>query len=109
MRHGLDQGMTQMQTVAHTILSQLGGNKFAAMTGAGSFASGPDSLSFRFSRAPRNKARACVVKLEADDTYTVKFFKMHGYEVQVVGEFSQIYSDMLPNLFFEETGLEVRL
>lgn len=63
--------------VAQTILTQLGGNRFAAMTGAKQFVAVTDYLQFKL---PANFAKGginCVkVTLTAADLYDVEFMKV---------------------------------
>lgn len=96
--------------VAKTILAQLGGNKFVAMTGARDFCGGADMLSFRLPRNPK-RIDAVVVRLDANDTYTVEFMRKRPFPVCVekVATHDGIYCDMLQSLFTDETGLETRL
>ena len=56
--------------VAKTILAQLGGKRFIAMTGANSFTGSADELTFKL--PTRGKMRAVKIKLEPSDTYTFK-------------------------------------
>jgi len=103
---------TQTQQVAQTILSQLGGNRFIAMTGCSNFGSTPSSLSFKLPRGFANKATHCVITLDASDTYTVEFVKCNMRAAvyrQVVAETSMVYAESLTELFTAATGLEVRL
>jgi hypothetical protein len=100
------------QEVAQTILSQLGGNRFIAMTGCSNFGSTPNSLSFKLPRGCKNKATHCTVSLDASDTYTVEFIKCNMRAAvyrQVVAETSMVYAESLTELFTAATGLEVRL
>jgi len=103
---------TQTQQVAQTILSQLGGNRFIAMTGCSNFGSTPNSLSFKLPRGCANKATHCTITLDASDTYTVEFVKCNMRATvyrQVVAETSMVYAESLTELFTAATGLEVRL
>ena len=61
--------------VPETILSQLGGSRFIAMTGAKEFVGDVNSLKFKI---PKNgsKANYCKVILEPTDLYTVEFIKV---------------------------------
>lgn len=63
-----------MNSVAETILTQLGWNKFIAMTGAKDFVADTNSLRFKI---PRNgsKANYCKITLGVDDYYIVEFIK----------------------------------
>jgi len=97
------------QNTAQTILNQLGGNRFVAMTGCSNFGSTPNSLSFKL---PRGKATHCTVTLDASDTYTVEFVKCNMRAVvyrQVVAETSGVYADQLTELFTGATGLYTSL
>lgn len=92
-------------TVAQTILSQLGGNRFIAMTGAGSFSSGPDCLAFRLPRCPKNGARACRITLNGNDLYDVRFLKMVKFDVIELPGASDVFCEDLREVFTDFTGL----
>ena len=101
-------------SVARTILAQLGGGRFVAMTGASSFASSSDTLSFRLpARFAKNGIRGVRIVLNASDTYTVSFLAMptkaNGYTVPTVAEYADIYADQLRDVFTHTTGLETSL
>jgi len=100
--------MTTNQIVAHTILEQLGGNRFAAMTGAKNFACDESSLQFSIGRNSHgiNKVR---VTLEASDTYTVEFFKIRKLDAKLVERCNDIYADQLQDVFRCITGLDTHL
>jgi len=98
-------------TTANTILAQLGGNRFIAMTGCKNFGGMDKSLSFAIPRAA-NKAKFCTITLDDSDTYTVKFSKVVGGkfgQLVQVSEHSMVYADRLAGLFSEQTGLAVSL
>jgi hypothetical protein len=94
-------------TVAQTILDQMGGTRrIMMMTGAKQFVSSDDGVQFSFKGS--RKYNKVVVKLAADDTYTVGMFKIRG--VSVKGQnFDGIYADQLVELFERETGLYLTL
>jgi hypothetical protein len=103
-------GVHQMTfPVAETILAQLGGNKFRAMTGA-TLSGGPDQLTVCLGRS-----RAVVIKLAADDTYTVSLHKPGRFTAK--GDWKQpepvtrtgVYCDQLQSIFTELTGLYTSL
>ncbi len=99
-----------MLTVAQTILAQLGGARFRAMTGASSFSSGPNTLGFRLPpRSAKNGIKAVVVTLDPSDTYTVVFLKVSKLAVVKVREVSGLYADQLCEVFTETTGLYTSL
>jgi len=96
-------------TIAQTILAQLGGNRFLAMTGAKQLVVLPSGgLQFNFTRSPKNKANKVSIRLDGD-LYTVNFFSARGVAVVDRGEFEMIYGDRLAALFTEQTGFDTRL
>lgn len=95
--------METQENVAQIILAQLGGNKFLAMTGAHSFSSGPDSLSFRIG-GNSGRWQAVRITLNGLDLYDVGFFRMRGMEIQKK-EIKNVYADQLQQIFTSETGL----
>lgn len=106
--------------VADTILEQLGGNKFVVMTGAKNFISDGNTLRMTL---PKNmsKANRLYITLEADDTYTMHFFKFTAGRLnKKTFEFTEdkttevrtiegVYFDMLQSLFTEVTGMYTHL
>ncbi|WP_434363042.1 hypothetical protein NF212_25360 (plasmid) [Parasalinivibrio latis] len=99
--------------VAQTILNQLGGNRFAAMTGARQFVALDNpglqfDLPARFAREDINRIR---VVLDPSDTYTVTAFKFcrWSFRCEQKGALSGVYCDMLEGVFTELTGLNTRL
>jgi hypothetical protein len=95
---------------ARTILQQLGGSKFIAMTGAKHFLAGANTLSFRlpphFAKRRINHVR---VVLDENDTYSVFFGEAHGTRYTIVNEHQMVYADNLRTLFTEQTGLDTSL
>ena len=91
--------------VARTILDQLGGNRFAAMTGAHNFAGDNNSLQFSFKGS--RKVNKCRVVLNSMDLYDVSFYKYNSRtaDLKKVSEHNGIYCDMLQDIFTDETGL----
>ena len=97
-------------SVAGIILSQLGGNKFCAMTGAKNFVSGENSLSFalpKMSGVKVNRVRVILVRvvLAIDDTYTVSFFNIRAVNAEPVSTHAGVYCEDLRGVFERETGL----
>ena len=91
--------MTDM-TVAKTVLDQLGGARFVAVTGAKNLAGTEDSLSFQIGRNPKRVTHVRVTLTPAD-TYAVTFFRTGKAPVME----TDIYCDQLEDIFFEHTGL----
>jgi AraC-like DNA-binding protein len=95
--------------VAQTILEQLGGNRFCAMTGASNLVAGQNMLQFKIGRGAANKANLARVDLAADDTYTVKFYSVRGTSIRQISEHVAVYADALRRLFTQQTGMAVSL
>lgn len=110
-------------TVANTILNQLGGNKFLAMTGAKYLLDLGDGLRFNL---PKNgsKANKVQITLNANDLYDVQFIKYTPYKfritkdgqfketkekVEIIKEFNDIWCDMLVEIFEQTTKMYTRL
>jgi hypothetical protein len=105
--------------IANTILSQLGGNKFIAMTGAKNFFTNGNDICFNIGKNI-SKANRIQIILEADDTYTMKFIKFTNgrftknfeyieAKVDLLQEEKGIYNDMLQDIFTQYTGMDTHL
>jgi len=94
--------------VAKTILQQLGGNKFIAMTGAKNFGSSRNSLQFKIGRNSKSISHV-IITLKSSDLYDVEFIRMRGTSRKVVKKLKGVYGDMLPQIFKKYTGMNVRL
>jgi hypothetical protein len=94
--------------VAQNILQQLGGNRFLAMTGARGLVNHGDALSMQL---PRNHSGAnrLTIKLDANDTYSVRFWKLRNYQAVDVVEHDGIYCDMLQRIFTQVTGFDTNM
>lgn len=101
--------------IARTILGQLGGNRFVAMTGARQFvaleAPGlqfdlPEDSCFSIGRICRMQ-----VRLDPCDTYTVTALAREGSRSGYceVSSQSGVYCNILEGVFTEMTGLFTRL
>lgn len=103
-------------TIANTILEQLGGNKFIAMTGAKNFLSDGNTLRMTL---PKNhsKANRLYITLDATDTYTMYFLKFTAGRLnkknftwipdkqEDIKKISDVYGDMLQDIFTSVTGM----
>lgn len=96
--------------VATTILRQLGGARFMAMTGCRNPAGGANYLSLKLRR---NKSGAGYLKvtLTPEDVYTMEFIKYNTktFEPEVKVQKEGVYCDNLEEVFTEVTGLYTRL
>lgn len=103
--------------VSQVILTQIGGRRFTAMTGAKNFVGGENTLSFTIAASNEAKIKGCRIRLDADDTYTMVFlkkakkdpvFKMSvGLDVAV--ERSGLHAEDLQRVFTSVTGLDTHL
>ena len=104
--------------IAITILNQLGGRRFAVMTGAKDFLAVKNGLQFKIGRNI-SKANRVEIKLNGLDLYDVRFYRQTGgnlnknYEWVPVKEtevktFNDCYCDMLEDIFTSVTGLYTR-
>ena len=91
--------------IADTILDQLGGNRFIAMTGAKGFTFDAEgALSMRIGRNSKS-INYLKISLTPADLYTMEFKRIRGVKVTDVETFEGVYCDMLQELFTEATGL----
>jgi len=103
------------ELVAKTILAQLGGNRFAVMTGAKNLMHGADSngspyLSFKLpSRFATNGINFVRVTLTPADDYKVEFVKVWGMNLKTIAVREGVYADTLRSVFTEATGLDTSL
>ena len=96
--------------IAKTILQQLGGNKFIAMTGSKNFLAMENGI--RMNLVPnRSGAKWLKIKLNAMDTYDIEFFsvKRGTSDIVIKAKFKGIYCDQLQQIFTQVTGLYTRL
>jgi hypothetical protein len=103
-----------MHTVPQTILAQLGGNRFLAMTGAKHLTGGVQYLSMALPNARYMKAKITHLRITLDpsDTYTVEALhcNMRGKNpIQTIVRECDVYCDNLRKTFTQLTGLETSL
>ena len=94
--------------VAETILKQLGGRRFAVMTGANNFIDGGDSLSMKLKRN-QSGANYLRITLTPADEYKMEFIKANVKGMKTIKEFDGVFCDQLQNFFTEVTGMYTRL
>ena len=95
--------------VAKTILEQLGGNKFVAMTGAKNFGGTEDSLSMRIGRNSSN-SNYLKITLNMMDLYDMEFCKLTRMgEKKSVTEYKNVYNDLMRGTFTAHTGMYTSL
>ena len=94
--------------IAKTILQQLGGNKFIAMTGAKNLGHTNKGLQMKIGRNSKSITHV-IINLKSSDLYEMEFIRMRGTSRTVVKKVSGVYNDMLGKIFTKYTGLRVRL
>lgn len=114
----------ELKAVAETMIAQLGGNKFVAMTGAKDFLFGATEGNDPYVqfKIPSNFAKDNIsiikIVLNQMDTYDVEYLKVGkkkndfgGFSpvAELVAKSEGIYCDMLADDFKEKTGLETNL
>ena len=103
-----EEKLTESQQVAKTILQQLGGNKFIAMTGAKNFGSSKNSLQFKIGRNSKSISHV-IITLKSSDLYDVEFIRMRGVNRKVVKKLKGVYADQLQKMFQKYTGMRTSL
>lgn len=97
-------------TVSKTILAQLGGNKFIAMTGANNFVGSDDALSGRIPQGlATNKANGFRITLNGKDLYDIRFYRIRGIKLTELEGATDIDVDNLKSIFSNLTGLRLSL
>jgi len=102
---------TTDNTVAATILEQLGGVHIGMMVGAKSITLDGRKLKVRFAAKSLNKSNRFEVELADDDTYTVSFWKISrgGLECKKLSETEMVYANGLRQVVEQSTGLYLSL
>lgn len=91
-------------TIPDTILEQLGGNKFLAMTGSIALTNG-DDLMIKLCRKVK-KLKWLTIHLNGLDLYDLTFTEDMGKVVKII---KNVYADQLQEIFTDVTGLDTKL
>lgn len=94
---------------ANTILEQLGGFRFIAMTGAKDLVGSDKSLQFRIGKGAINKATNVRITLDPSDLYTVEFFSIRGVNVKQISSHEFVPAENLCSTFTAQTGMDTHL
>jgi hypothetical protein len=94
--------------VATTILNQLGGNKFLAMTGSYNLVAGEKMLAMKL-RRNQSKSNYLRITLTSMDDYLMEFISTRGASVKVKNSFEGVYFDQLQSIFTDITGMYTKL
>jgi hypothetical protein len=100
---------TNELTVANTILAQLGGNRFLAMTGSKNLVGGENYLSMKLGKGADSGITHMTITLRSDDTYDVLFQKVRGNLVKEISKHEGVYVDMLSDVIYNATGFYTSL
>ena len=95
--------------VAKTILEQLGGGKFLAMTGAKMLMGFENGLQFKLPKYEHTKINSVRIVLEPSDTYSVEFGTVRGANYKQVKMVENVYFMELAEVFENATGLYTHL
>lgn len=96
-------------SVAKTILTQLGGNRFLVMTGAKNLLGDANSLTFRVPMRTRDGSNMVKITLTAMDDYTMKFSSVRAGKETLKTHCEGIYNENLQEVFTRVTGLHTSL
>ena len=95
--------------IAKTILQQLGGNKFIAMTGAKNLGFTDKGLQMKIGRNSKGVTHVIIELDRGKDLYNIEFVKVRGMKRTTVKKLKGIYADQLGEIFTRYTGLRIRL
>jgi hypothetical protein len=91
---------------AVTILEQLGGNRFIAMTGAKDFIKDEVNRMIGFKIGRNSKSINYVrITLNGKDLYDMEFLRKRKLDLKVVSKANDVYFDQLQDVFTENTGM----
>ena len=91
-------------TIATTILDQLGGRMFVTMTGAKNLLDHGNGLSMKIGRNAQGVSHVKII-LDPSDTYSVQFLSVRGVKVTEKATMEGVYADQLTGIFETHTGL----
>lgn len=101
--------------IARTILQQIGGKRFAAMTGSRDFTDMGNGLRMSLARNKTSANRLDII-YDADlDLYNMRFYrrtfskKTFESKTKDIAKYEGVYCDMLEDVFTEVTGLDTHL
>ena len=99
--------------IAQTILQQMGGRHFVAMTGVRNLVYGENQwgpyLQMRLSKNKNRYTHLIVQYYEATDIYGMDFMQVNKDGIRKSVEIPNVYCDDLAELFEEHTGLYTSL
>ena len=103
--------MTDM-TISNTILTQLGGNRFLAMTGAKNLTTSGKDLNFKIMRNSE-KITHVIIRLNDKDLYDIDFLNIRMTKTDIRRTIKNVafdvYAEDLQRVFTAHTGLDTHL
>lgn len=100
--------------IAQTILEQIGGRRFAVMTGSKNFTDLGNGLLMSLVKNTTSANRLEIIYDEVTDLYNMRFYrktfskKTFESKTKDIAKYEGVYFDMLEYIFTEETGLYTR-
>ena len=90
--------------IAKTILQQMGGRRFATMTGSRNFVNLGNGLRMNLARNKTSANRLEIQLDEGTDTYRMRFYQMKvskhfDVKITTIAEYDTVYCDMLEEIF----------
>ena len=96
-------------SIGQEILNQLGGaGRLKAMINAKNFVALDAGLRFRHMPG-KNGANMAEIKLNGNDLYDVKFYKVRGPDAKLIAEDEDVFVGDLAGRFRDVSGLAIRL
>lgn len=96
-------------SISETILEQLGGQKFVAMTGCKNLRTNGNDLIINL---PKNKSKANLLKIKlVNDLYNMEFlnFNKKTCNIKTIENYNCVYAEQLKGLFESVTGFYTSL
>ena len=92
------------------IFQQLGGRRFAAVTGSRNFTGYTDGLTMTLAKNDSGANRLAIT-LTPNDTYNMRFFRYSRTQgtIKEIEELDEVYCDQLQDLFEQVTGFDLSM
>ena len=96
--------------IAQTILQQLGGNKFIAMTGAKNIGFTNKGIQMGIGRNAKGVTHVIIDLDRGKDLYDIEFVKVAwDFKRKTIKKLKGVYADQLQKIFTKYTGLYTKL
>ena len=90
-------------TIGQTIFHQMGGSRFAMITGAHNFVDIKNGIRMTLRKNKAN-AKWLQITLNGKDLYDMEFISLRKDVTKVVAEYNDVYYDMVNDVFESVTG-----